>query len=414
MSILSKIRKLFEKEELEKTAEKNLNIEELENWLKEESNNTLKNLNGEKQHLRNQLDIGLTSLENFAGILENVNLNERKEYERIKQITELGKTEYISAIRRLISILREPNEIGFISDEINKFAISSQKSHFKATYLIGKEIEDIIITISSIRKLEDDFLKSNKGILEKQEALNYLLDKIKDRKDTILEKKEISNEILKLNEILAKTKENIRSLNMKINKIEESSESNDKKKLIEEKIMIDEDLRIHEYHVRSIIDKRVLEKYIYYLKNNSEKNIEKYIEDPIGSLLKDDELTIKGILIECVQKIKNGSIKIKEPEKIASKISLGISKIENYKNAVRNLKENSKLLSHKIDSIKLDTPNLKNEINKENMIIEENSRQLEALSKKEGRLQNKLKEINSYIAKNIGQFGLSLTNQETF
>ncbi len=408
MSIIKRIKEFFREEKPQETKKKELNILELENWLKERDKEIEIQLKKETQNLHSQLSINLEKLETELKILESVNLQERKEHERIKQITELGKNEYINAVRKLIESLNQKSPPPYINNEINKFAISSQKSHFKATHLIGKEIENIMNTISSIRKLENDFLKVNEAIIKEQTTIENLINRIKERQ-TLLETR---NTVIKEKENTEKysntIKEEIEKLEIKIKEIIKSPEAQKREKLIIEKEKKEEELKIQELNIKNIIDRRILEKYSHLNRSKIEKNMQNYMENPIVTLLSDDNLIIKSILEECIKEIKMGSINIKDPDKTISKISAGKDSLPEHKKSIKTIRKEIQSIEAKISNIQLATSSIQNEKLQKEIKLEENKGHFDILSKKEEKLQNKIKEINLQINDNLQRFNILL------
>lgn len=411
MSLLDKIKEFFKEEKPQETKKKELNILELENWLKERDKEVEIQLKKETQNLHSQLSINLEKLETELKILESVNLQERKEHERIKQITELGKIEYINAVRKLIESLNQKSPPPYINNEINKFAISSQKSHFKATHLIGKEIEDIMNTISLIRKLENDFLKVNETILKEQTTIENLINRIKERQMLLENRNTIIKEKENTEKYSQEIKKEIGKLEIKIEEIIKSPEAQKREKLIIEKEKKEEELKIQELNIKNIIDRRVLEKYSHLNKNRYtkiEKEMQNYMEDPIPALLSDNNLIIKSILEECIKEIKMGSINIKDSDKIISKLSLGKDSLPEHKKSIKTIRKEIQSIEAKISNIQLATSSIQNEKLQKEIKLEENKGHFDILSKKEEKLQNKIKEINLQINDNLQRFNILL------
>ena len=107
MGIIEKIKELFQQEKPEKPENKELRISELESWLKEKKEENEKYLEEKTNYLYNELFLLLKKLEEEIEILEKIDLKNRKELEKTKQITEIGKRDYLQTVKNLIESLKE-------------------------------------------------------------------------------------------------------------------------------------------------------------------------------------------------------------------------------------------------------------------------------------------------------------------
>ena len=402
MGIIEKIKELFQQEKPEKPENKELRISELESWLKEKKEENEKYLEEKTNYLYNELFLLLKKLEEEIEILEKIDLKNRKELEKIKQITEIGKRDYLQTVKNLIESLKEKKQIPYIGTEIDKFALYSAKSHSKATLLIGKEIEVMTNTITAIRKLENDFIKNNKESIKNINQLKSLIENVKEINNNEEIKKRIKKEMESVKEEIKGYENKFNEIEIEIKEIKESPEFKKKEDLISAMRYKEEALKNLESNIKTIIDKRILEKYLYIEqdKKNS-KNIQKYIDDPIKAILLDYEFEILSILEDIKQKIKNKTITPKSPEKVIARMSIGKENLLEYKNRIIKITEEIENLEKQTDIIKIKTPELKNEkIIIENK-LEENKNLLEALSKKNEKIQyalnEKLPELNSKL-----------------
>ncbi len=411
MGLIAKIKEFFKEDKPEKSEDKKIHINNLENWLNEKKEDLEKNLEEKTNNLYNELSSFLQKLEGEVSILEKFNTDEKKEHEKVKQITELGKKDYAQAVRKLVENLKEKKEMPFISNEIDKFAGYSAKSHLKATYLIGKEIEDITNTIISIRKLENNFLKNNEMAIKNKNIIKLLIEKNNERKENIEIKNRIIDEIGKMEEEISENEKEIGEINNKIKEMEKSQQAQRKESLIKEKKSKEDELKNLEFSIRKIIDKRILEKYFYLNQNQTEKDIENYIEDPITALLSDNKLIIKNILEDCIQKIKGGMIRIKDPDKIINKISSSKDSLGNYKNSIKDIRKEIQYIEKQINAIQLDIKSIQNEKLQKEIRLEESKSHLGALLKKQEKTENKINEITFNIAEELKLRDISLISR---
>ncbi len=415
MGIINKIKEFLKQEKKEESEQKELQLQELENWLNERNTFIEKELKEKSKNIQNQITILIEKLEEETKILEKLDLKEKREGERIKQITELGKKDYIQAVEKLIQSLKDKKEIFNIPYEINKFAVSSAKSHYKATHLIGKEIENITNTIKEIRKLNENFLKENLELIKSSNLIKFLINTNLEMKRSKDSKHEIEEQIENIKKLIIKNQKEIDELEKEIKKMKESIEAKKREELVKEKIGIERDLKNLESKIKEIIDKRVLEKYLYLEKDKTKSNITQgYINDPITAILSDENLTFVEITKKIKEKITNKEILIKDSSKIVEKISLNKEILLQYKNNLLKMQKQIKDLEKEINKIQLKTPELENEKLRTEAKLEENNNHLEILLKKQEKIDSKIKEIFSNMASALMQQNVKLISKETF
>src|SRR3989344_1751416 len=217
MGIIEKIKSWF-KEEPQKKHEENLSINDLENWIKKSLENVEKNLKDKSEDVYKNLLL-------------------------------------------ILHELKEKRAIPYINQEIEKFTQYSAKSRYKATYLIGKEIEEIISAISKIRFLENDFLKNNLELIQKYNSLKIIHTRNIERKSTYKIKNDIQTQIDKIENTIQDKKKKIDYIVKKIQDVKESFKAKEKKELTNQKELTEESIKSLELDFKSLIDRRILEKY---------------------------------------------------------------------------------------------------------------------------------------------------------
>ena len=146
----------------------------------------------------------------------------------------------------------------------------------------------------------------------------------------------------------------------------------------------------------SLLDKKILEKYIY-LDLSGKAIAEKYADDCVYALLEDEEFKILGVIDEIKEKISSGEISIKNSLRIFEK--LGVEK-ENF-NLMRenliSLNKKVKELETKIGEINLGLDDLfKEKIEIENKIAGLKNN-IESLRKKEEKIVGVIKELEKEL-----------------
>src|SRR3989344_3707111 len=379
MGIIEKIKSWF-KEEPQKKHEENLSISDLENWIKKSLENIEENLKDKSENVYKTLLLILEELEEKIKILEKVNINEKKEHEKVKQITELGRKDYILELNKLIHDLKEKRAIPYINQEIEKFTQYSAKARYKATYLIGKEIEEIISAISRIRFLENDFLKNNLELIQKYNSLKIIHTRNIERKSTYKIKNDIQTQIDKIEHTIQDKEKKIDYIVKKIQEVKESSKAKEKKELTNQKELAEEYKKI----------------------------LQSYIENPIEALIKDENIMIVELMKRIKEKIENNEIKVKDFQKAIEKIKDEKEIFLDYKNKIILLYKDIKELEEKIKNSDVNTSHLENEIYSIEKNREEDIKLLNTLSRKQEKIDIDINKENSELLDELKSQGINI------
>lgn len=408
MLIIKKIKTWF-KWEHEKKDENILSIHELEHWFNKNIAQVKKIIAEKSDEICPRLSALLHQLEEEIKKLEQVNINEKKEYEQVKQITALGRRDYILELRKLIRQLKEKKDIPYINQEIDQFAQFSAKSRSKATYLIGKEVEDITFTLIKIRSLENDFLKNNEELIEKYNTLKIAYTKSIERDSAPERKKHIQTQIGNIEQLIKEKEKRAVDLLHNIQKISESDEAIEKEALLHQKKSTEESLQALALEIKSLIDKRLLEKYLYLEQDKSHvRFIQSYIENPVHALISDEDLFIIQLLEKIKEKIKRNEIKLKDPHKILEKLRVNKETLLHKKNKVISMDEKIKTLDKQINNLSLDITPLENEMSCIKKEIGEDKKLLEKLLRKEEKMEHEIQQITLELAAELKKHGVHL------
>lgn len=404
MSLLRKIKGLFKQKSQEKI-EESTDIEsrlDIESHIFKKDKEIEKLLNDKINALYTELSPLLIKLEKDAEILASVNISDKKVEEKLKQITELGRNGYIAAIRKLIAGLKQKKAIGHISEKLNNFMANSAKSHFKATVLIGKEIEAVMDDIKAIRKLDDDFAKGNSSFIKESNNIKALIEKLKKKKQNEEKRYALYSEIEGIKGINKKYNEHLGEIIKKIQETEKSPEHKNREILITKKGEKHLSLQKIESEIRTLLDKRALEKYSYIEQNKENKAIiNSYLENPLNALLSDENLKIKIILNSTKEKIAENAISIKETDKAIEKIELAIKNIVIQRENILLLNKEIKEIEGELSAIKTDLSSLLNEKSEIGSKITENENQLSILGKKHEKLCSEISAIDEYLSQEV-------------
>ena len=384
MGILGKIKEFFqldsENREEKPKEQKEVDIENIGIFLSRREIEIEKSLKEKNKELHYEISPIIVKLENDMEILSKVDLFSKRENEKIMNMNELGRRDYLDSLNKLtISLKNKENNIEQLADELEKFINNSSKSYAKVTLLIGREVENIVKDISSIRKVIDNFKKSNSHLLDKNRKIIKLISIHEEKINNEKMQSNTSEEIKKLKEISARDEKELDEINEKIRTIKNSEDYKKREWLIKNKEKDEEKLKSLKSKIGLIIDSRVLKKYIY-IEEDNKKIAEEYLEQPVDMLISDKDLKIAEVLIDVKEKIKDGKLEVKEPDKIIEKLSIPREVFIIYRNDILKL----------INEIKKTEDKIKK--------IENNLSDLDGLNKNKTKIENKILENESNLA----------------
>lgn len=403
MSLINKIKEFF-KAEKNKVIEEPVNqIFNIDLFLNEKTAKIKSILEQKTNIFSNELNIILNNLEENIKSLDAVDLNKRKVEEKLKQITDSGRKDYIVATQKLIEKLKDKKKeqirAFYIINELNNFIKSSGKSHFKATQLIGKEMENTTNNIIKIKELANNFMKENSNLIEDYNKIKALQIKNQNKKQNEEKNRNIEKEIKEIESNNIENEKNILNMGKKIQEIKESKEYQEKESLLNEKKEKEISLKIIESEIKSLIDRKILEKYIYIEQDKENKKFaQKYIEDPLASFLSDSKLKILNILEDTKTKIKNKEILIKEPNKAIEKASIEKDILLTLKKDILARNKEIKNLNEQINNISIDIDEFIKEKEKTESAILQNKAQREILAKKQDKIDKLILSLDSELS----------------
>lgn len=159
---------------------KNIRLEELNSMIEREERVIEHENRRIRERIRKDISDFGSGLRERVEILKKINLEERKEQERIKLIVRENLNLYVSHLGKLIKELRdneEPDLVRYIT-KIRKifevFRKSSDLNFEKSTILIGRELEE---TRKMIKRFLDSFdviVSENEEIFERARVINEL------------------------------------------------------------------------------------------------------------------------------------------------------------------------------------------------------------------------------------------------
>lgn len=407
MEFIKKIKKLFIKKEKQKEIKK-INESEIIKTLDTINLESKKQLKEKQQEFYEKLFILLKELENATNILNNINIQEKKENQRIKSIVESGKNDYVKALKKLIENLKQKKDqdefLKYINKEIIFFLKLEKKAKIKVTQLIGKEVENINNIINNIKKLINSFLDKNEELLKKESQINNIKKQYNTLKELNLKQKEIENNKKEIENQNDKLTQKTNNINNEIKKIQESQEYT-KAKELQEKIKINKNKLFKlEMNIKGFFDNKLFIKYIHNEPDNTKINfIKNYINEPINQLEKDKELEINDYLKEIKQKHTKNILNLKESElkklnESMNLIPISREKIIKIKQEINNLNKeiNNLTKNNKIDLLKNEKNQNQEKLNENTAIINKINQKI---SNNKQEITQAKKELNENILK---------------
>lgn len=299
-----------------------ISIAELKPWLLAKKRRIEKQEEDFLKLARRRIYQLIQELEQELAILKKINVDEKKAEEKLKLIVKENLNNYIDYLERLVSRLREINKEKEIIEKINSifsdFKKRSSISFEKATFLIGKELENVKESIGNFFRDLENILKENKDLIDKSkivysaekriEKLNEI-EKIKSGTEKLIN--EYNNKINSLKDGIKTKEEEIEN----IKKSERFLAESKKKEELEKK---KEELEKEIYKLREIIDFKSLANFFHSFqkemevikmyKENFKNSFQRVNGEDILSLLKEAKLQNINIL----QKIEEITKKKKE------------------------------------------------------------------------------------------------------
>ena len=406
MSFLNKIRRLFQEEEKQTKKIDEISLEEIPLLLNKKDKEIEKTMQEETDKLYNEIQILVNKLEEDTDSLSKLDLSKRKAEEGYKNITEVGRKDYLIVLQNLIENLRKKKtgreQIVHITYELNNFVKNSAKSDFKATFLIGKEIETIKQDITKIIKLQESFMNENSQTLEKEKTIKSLTKDYKQIQEYNESKLKINEEINKIKHQKEVDEKRLKEIETKIQLIMKSENYKEQVRLFDEKNTKKAELKSIELKLRALFDSRILEKYLYLETDKDKiKLAKKYLEDPSQAIMSDPELKILKTIEEIKEKIRRKIISLKEPRKTLEKLNIERESLHKFKKEFLKINGEIKEIEDKIAKIKTNIDELIREGASIETNISNDKKHIEAMNKKKEELEKTIENLNKELINSI-------------
>jgi hypothetical protein len=189
------------------------------------------------QEIRLNIFSLIRDLDNLVVNLKEVDISNKNETEKIKHIVKINHEMFLESVIKLKKNLEDfyGNEGLNFSDffkEVELIFLSFEKESFssfqKATYLIGKEIGDVIKEIKRFNKFLEQIKKENITIFLDSEIIESIKTNYEEFKEISVLEKRSREEIQDKEDEIKSIKRKVGYLKEEISKFEESSEYKEK------------------------------------------------------------------------------------------------------------------------------------------------------------------------------------------
>ncbi len=304
-----------------------IKINEVDAWLKKTLES--KNLGMKISILKREISSKKIKIKELLQELKDAELKDESVVpERAKSIFKGNKSAYIQKTHLFLENLNPPEELSNLeefleetSEKLERLAEETNKNYF----IIKEFSEDEVRSVGNKIKELDKLISTARSSLEKTP-----LHKFKEIKKTLNEYYECMDKVdeikTKMEKTLEKKGEELnkrKRIEEKINKLKESPQSADYKRLKENKKELEEKIKQKEYQIINLFSgiSSVLKKYSKKKRNSIAK---KYSENAVDALLGDGSLKIHGVLKDLL-KVKDAldvkDSKLKKLEKDVETIS---------------------------------------------------------------------------------------------
>lgn len=372
----------FLKRKKEKEESEKIKPEELESWVKKKKGEIEDKEGAFLKLAKNRVFQLVQELEEETRALETIKIGDKKVEEKAKIIVKENLSNYVVYLKKLTENLKslDAEKPGKVVEKINLFFSDFEKksslSFQKATYLIGKELEDVKNSISSFFKEFKGILEENKELIEKSKIVNAAKEEADKYSKIGKIKEQVKENIMNIGKSISSLEDEAKILNKDIEKIKRSreyEEEEEKEGGIEKNKA---EMKKEIYQLREMINLRLLADR-FHSDEKKMQVIRQYKENFSETFEKDNGAEILALL---------GEAKINK-EEISKKIKSIIEKkneIENIPVIIVNKNKIQELEAEK-RKMALEIENLNSEKSREEKKIErlEKTRQEIIISVKE-------------------------------
>jgi len=405
--MLEFIKKLFAKQEV---LEEKIELNELSIWLDGKVKPIFNNLNIKINEIIEKINGEKTKVVDNLKILEDAKLQNPKIPERVKTIMEGNRVGFIKKVSYFFNNIdfeyNNYNELiekcKNIENEIGQLGKRTARSYQVLGEFFAREAENIAINIKKIENYSKELTNSIKN--NKIPNIKKIKNNIIDIKNKIKLRQNYTIELENNKTNLQKNKNKKLEIENKINEIKSGKDYKNYQKLSEEKIEIESKINEIEnilFHDFSALEK-ALKKYAKIAFEN-EKLILEYLNNPIITLIKDNEFKIMKIL----DSMKNAIIR-KEFDLDDKKREKALVKIEELDHVYfTKIKDDFRIEKQKLNDIKYNIENNNSQKNLDSL-----NNEFKKINENIKNLNNKILNLNNEIDKiNIVKLKENLVNE---
>jgi len=352
-------------------------FDDVRSWLENKDKILKKEETGVLEEIGERLNEFYVAVEEKLSVLEGIDIEGKKEYERAKILVRQGLNKYIISVRVLLKELTKIDlgNFGEFAEEIGKvfnyFEKSSAKFYARANYLVGDEM-------AAVRNEVRRFYNEMVGILER--PLIGKLKKVEDVRAKLdeFEKveimfKKIGNEIVVRDKKIDRAREKVKGLEIEIEDIKNSADHVAGIKAREDVIRLRAGLDREIGRLKELIDFKRLtnlvhsnERELQIVKDYRAHFVEEFGKDNgkrlfglmSGSSLMNDKIRAKVALIE-----KLGVEMAEKSGGIGKDYTVGkLKEIESVKDECKSVELENVKSGRRLDELRLRLKGLRNEV----------------------------------------------------
>ncbi|MFH1521971.1 MAG: hypothetical protein ABIF18_03360 [archaeon] len=334
MGLFNLFKKLARENRVEEIVIEKLAFSDIENWIKDKTKQNEFKQNEIILVIKDKIKKHANEINNKIKILDNFDIETKKEKEHIKRIVNNNKKDYIRAVENFLEKLNDLkiNEFEEFMKRVNEifldFNKSSYKNYERATILIGKEMAN---TKEDIRTFSNDLFKTyeeNKDIVNFFKIISQIISKYQNINLINNTLSKITEEKSSLNKKIGEKEKEDKILKERIKEIKKSQNYlnflNSRKRLEFLKSESKKDI----LELKQLIDFKVLANF-FHINPKQMKIVKNHKEDFYAHFIKDNGKSI----IELINEMKLNN------DKISGKIKYIYSKLEEIKNSEQEIKD---------------------------------------------------------------------------
>ena len=345
------LKKLFK--ETKVSEDVNIELSDIASWFEAESKKLIESTNKEIEPILDELKAKIKETEDKVEALKNAELSNPKISEREKQFMEGNRTAYMKAVKNFLNEILLVNDIKMLYEyykefdvKLNSFAKSTGRSYYILQEFFGTESSKIASNINNINKsisrIKELIGQRNIGSLD---LVKLLIMKLKNKEEI---RKKLEDSLERNESIKEDAGRRLNKLKEENNEIENSDDKKNLTKLLDDKInAVNEKKELErEYLYQISFLRKAISKYARIMIGEI-KILNKYATSPIEAVFFDKDLRVIEILKSMSNNIRNNQIAFDEKKK--EKVLAVLSKLN--RNYFDNFLVNEKRLKSKLKDI---------------------------------------------------------------